>query len=90
MAVVIPFSPADATIDRLVEFVTPDMLRVNAQILSRTGSEVTMIPQNRVHLEEGKAESMLKLFNLLEDSDDVQNVYANFDIDDDVLERLSA
>jgi YebC/PmpR family DNA-binding regulatory protein len=53
-------------------------------------SEVTMIPQNRVHLEEHKAESMLKLMNLLEDSDDVQNVYANFDIDDDVLERLSA
>jgi YebC/PmpR family DNA-binding regulatory protein len=53
-------------------------------------SEVTMIPQNRIHLDEHKAESMLKLMNLLEDSDDVQNVYANFDIDDDVLERLSA
>ena len=38
MAVVIPFSsPADATIDRLTELVTPDMQRVNAQILSRTG-----------------------------------------------------
>ena len=41
MAVVIPFSPADATIDRLTELVTPDMQRVNAQILTRTGSEVT-------------------------------------------------
>ena len=50
MAVVIPFSPADATIDRLVELVTPDMLRVNAQILSRTGSEVTMIPEVANHL----------------------------------------
>ena len=37
MAVVIPFSPADATIDRLVDLVTPDMQRVNAQILTRTG-----------------------------------------------------
>ena len=50
MAVVIPFSPADATIDRLVELVTPDMLRVNAQILTRTGSEVTMIPEVATHL----------------------------------------
>jgi octaprenyl-diphosphate synthase len=50
LAVVIPFSPADATIDRLVELVTPDMLRVNAQILSRTGSEVTMIPEVANHL----------------------------------------
>jgi octaprenyl-diphosphate synthase len=50
LAVVIPFSPADATIDRLVELVTPDMLRVNAEILSRTGSEVTMIPEVANHL----------------------------------------
>ena len=50
MAVVIPFSPADATIDRLVELVTPDMLRVNAEILARTGSEVTMIPEVANHL----------------------------------------
>jgi octaprenyl-diphosphate synthase len=50
LAVVIPFSPADATIDRLVELVTPDMQRVNAQILTRTGSEVTMIPEVANHL----------------------------------------
>jgi octaprenyl-diphosphate synthase len=51
LAVVIPFtSPADATIDRLVELVTPDMERVNAQILTRTGSEVTMIPEVANHL----------------------------------------
>ncbi len=50
MAVVIPFSPADATIDRLVELVTPDMQRVNAEILDRTGSEVTMIPEVANHL----------------------------------------
>jgi octaprenyl-diphosphate synthase len=51
LAVVIPFSsPADATIDRLTELLTPDMQRVNAQILSRTGSEVTMIPEVANHL----------------------------------------
>ncbi|MBM3527169.1 MAG: polyprenyl synthetase family protein [Alphaproteobacteria bacterium] len=50
MAVVIPFSPADASIDRLVDLVTPDMERVNAAILSRTGSDVTMIPEVANHL----------------------------------------
>ena len=50
MAVVIPFSPADATIDRLVDLVTPDMQRVNAEIVNRTGSEVTMIPEVANHL----------------------------------------
>ena len=50
MAVVIPFSPADATIDRLVELINADMARVNAEILSRTGSEVTMIPEVANHL----------------------------------------
>jgi octaprenyl-diphosphate synthase len=50
LAVVIPFSPADATIDRLVELVTPDMERVNSAILLRTGSQVTMIPEVANHL----------------------------------------
>ncbi len=50
MAVVVPFSQADASIDRLVELATPDMARVNAMILSRTGSEVAMIPEVANHL----------------------------------------
>ena len=50
MAVILPFSPADATIDRLVERVNPDMLRVNTEIITRTGSEVTMIPEVANHL----------------------------------------
>jgi len=50
VAVVIPFNPADATINRLVEVSTPDMLRVNTEILARTGSEVTMIPEVANHL----------------------------------------
>src|SRR5262249_3581113 len=58
--------------------------------LALVHAEVAMVPGNRVHLEEDKAESMLKLMNALEDNDDVQNVWANFDIDDAVMERLSA
>ena len=51
MAVVVPFTPAsDASIDRLVELTNADMARVNTEILSRTGSEVTMIPEVANHL----------------------------------------
>ena len=48
-------------------------------------AEITMIPQNYVKLEEKDAGKMLKLMDLLEDHDDVQNVYANFDIPDDFM-----
>ena len=53
-------------------------------------ARVGMIPQNTIKLEAGKAEQMLKLMEKLEDNDDVQNVYANFDISDEVMEKLSA
>jgi YebC/PmpR family DNA-binding regulatory protein len=52
-------------------------------------SRVGLIPQNTVKLEGGKAEQMMKLMEKLEDNDDVQNVYANFDISDEVMEKLS-
>jgi octaprenyl-diphosphate synthase len=51
LAVIVPFeSRSPASIDPLVELVTPDMERVNATILSRTGSDVTMIPEVANHL----------------------------------------
>ena len=50
MAVVLPFSQTPVTIERLVELVAPDMERVNGAILSRTGSQVTMIPEVANHL----------------------------------------
>jgi YebC/PmpR family DNA-binding regulatory protein len=52
-------------------------------------ARVGMIPQNTIRLEAGKAEQMLKLMEKIEDNDDVQNVYANFDISDEVMEKLS-
>lgn len=51
-------------------------------------AEITYIPQTTVHLEGKEAEQMLKLMEALEDNDDVQNVYANFDIDDEVMEKM--
>jgi YebC/PmpR family DNA-binding regulatory protein len=53
-------------------------------------AEVTMVPQSTVQLRGKEAEQMLKLMEGLEDSDDIQRVYANFDIPDDVMERLVA
>ena len=51
MAVVVPFEThGKASVDRLIELVAADMERVNAAILSRTGSEVTMIPEVAKHL----------------------------------------
>lgn len=51
---------------------------------------ISMIPQNTVDVEDEKvAKSLMKLIESLEDHDDVQNVYANFDIDDSLMEQLS-
>lgn len=52
-------------------------------------AEVTMIPQNKVHLTGRDAEVALKLLDALEDSDDVQNVYSNLDVDEAELEKVS-
>ncbi|TLN23473.1 YebC/PmpR family DNA-binding transcriptional regulator [bacterium] len=51
--------------------------------------ETTMIPATTVAVSGKEAEQMLRLMDMLEDNDDVQNVYANFDIDDSELERIS-
>jgi len=52
-------------------------------------AELTRIPQNTVPVTDEKtADQILKLLDKLEEHDDVQNVYANFDIDDDVLQKL--
>lgn len=52
-------------------------------------SEITMVPQTNIRLEGRQAEQMLKLMESLEDHDDVQEVYANFDISEAEMERMS-
>ena len=49
-------------------------------------AEVTMVPQNVVRLHGKDAEGVVKLVNMLEDHDDVQNVFSNMDVDESVLE----
>ncbi len=63
------------------------------EVLEKAGfkpesAEVTMIPQTQIKLEGKAAESMLKMMDRLEDNDDVQNVYANFDISDEEMEKM--
>lgn len=50
-------------------------------------AEVTLIPKNYIRLEEGDARKVLKLVDVLEDNDDIQNVYSNFDIPDEIMEE---
>lgn len=62
---------------------------LDAKSIKHLEARISMIPSNVVKLEANKAEQMLKMMEKLEDNDDVQNVYANFDIDEDVMEKLS-
>ena len=51
--------------------------------------ELTMVPQTTVPLEEKEAYQMLHLMDALEDSEEVQKVYANFDIPDEIMQKVS-
>jgi len=53
-------------------------------------AEVTFIAQNTIKLEEKNAEQMLKLMEILDDHDDIQKVHANFDIPDEIMEKVAA
>ena len=53
-------------------------------------SEIAMLPQNYIKLEGQQATSMIKLIEALEDHDDVQHVYSNFDVDQKQLEEVAS
>ena len=52
-------------------------------------AEITMEPQNSVELDSATARQTLKLIDALEENDDVQEVYANFDISDEVMAEVA-
>ncbi|QNB45280.1 YebC/PmpR family DNA-binding transcriptional regulator [Thermanaerosceptrum fracticalcis] len=57
--------------------------------LSFTRAELAMIPQNTVEIKDlDQAKLLLRMMDYLEEHDDVQDVYANFDIPDDIMEQL--
>jgi YebC/PmpR family DNA-binding regulatory protein len=53
-------------------------------------AEISMIPQNTVKLEGKRAEQMLKMMDALDDNDDMQKVFANFDISEEEMMKISA
>ena len=57
--------------------------------ITPSSSSVAMIPQNYIKLEGANANTMVRLIEALEDHDDVQNVHANFDIDQKLLEEVA-
>ncbi|HUK57216.1 MAG TPA: YebC/PmpR family DNA-binding transcriptional regulator [Nitrospiria bacterium] len=63
---------------------------LDGQKIEMVSAEVASIPQNYVNLQGKDAEQMLKLMEALEDHDDVQNIHANFDIPQDVMEKVAA
>jgi YebC/PmpR family DNA-binding regulatory protein len=53
-------------------------------------AESSFVPSVQVELDEEGAKKIFKLIDALEDSDDVQNVFANFDVSDEVMEKVDA
>ncbi len=53
-------------------------------------SALTWKPQNTIAVDDEAGEKILKLIESLDDNDDVQNVYANFEVSDALVQKLSA
>ena len=82
--------------DKEYEVITEpaDFESVKKQLLEKaklipTYAEISMLPQSTVRLTGKEAQQMLRLMESLEDSEDVQHVYANFDIPDEEMEKVS-
>jgi YebC/PmpR family DNA-binding regulatory protein len=76
-------------------FTTPETLRDVAKALEAKFGEprksaLVWKPQNTVALDDETAEKMLRLIDLLDDNEDVQNVYANFEVSDALVAKMSA
>ena len=71
-----------------------DLMAVRAALeageVAFTSAELTMLPKSVQSLDAGTAKKVLRLMDALEDHDDVQEVYANFDIPEEVLEEAAA
>jgi len=65
----------------------PVRAALEAQSIPTASAEISMIPQNYIKLEGKPAQTMLKLMEALEDHEDIQNVWSNFDIDESALEE---
>jgi YebC/PmpR family DNA-binding regulatory protein len=62
---------------------------IDAEAIPMLSSELTMLPQTTVPVDRGQAKQVIALAEALEDLDDVQSVYANFDISESVLAEMA-
>ncbi|MBV6633432.1 MAG: YebC/PmpR family DNA-binding transcriptional regulator [Alphaproteobacteria bacterium] len=82
--------------DETHEITTPveDFAAVREALVESLGEPqqagLAWVPQNTIPVNEDQAATLLKLLDVLDDNDDVQNVSANFDIADEVMERLAS
>jgi YebC/PmpR family DNA-binding regulatory protein len=72
----------------------PEAHEAVLQALEKAGiktesAEIAMVPKNTVKLEGKNAQAMLRLYDALEEHDDVQNVYGNYEIDEAAVEALA-
>ena len=73
-------------------YTTPEAFEQVRQVLEKNKiptveAKLGMIPANYIKLDEQKSKQMMRLMEMLDDQDDVQNVYTNFDIPDELLEE---
>lgn len=61
--------------------------KVKAAGFEPLSAEIALIPKNTVKLEGGQVSQVMKLYNTLDDHDDVDSVFANFEVDDAVMEH---
>jgi len=85
------FQTAD---DRYEIYTTPETFEQVRDVVAEAGietslEEISMIPQTTVKVEGKQAEQLLRLLESLDENDDVQNVYSNFDIPDEMLESAA-
>lgn len=83
-------SNPDASVD---VFTSPDQFEavisaINATDIKPENAEVTQVASTQVELDKDSAESLLKMLDVLEDLDDVQNVYTNANFPDDLLNEM--
>jgi YebC/PmpR family DNA-binding regulatory protein len=76
-------------------FTTPESLRDVAKALEAKFGEprksaMLWKPQNTIAVDDATGEKLLKLIELLDESDDVQNIYANFEVSDALMQKMSA
>lgn len=72
-------------------FTSPENFEAVNEAIKKAGiepqaAEISMVPQNYISLTGNDAKQMMKLYDAIDDNDDVQKVYANFDIDESEME----